>query len=104
MEKKKYENRADIPLEHRWATEDLYPTDEAWEAELAAMTEMGKELAGFAGKLGSDAQTLLDYLTGMEKADVMIHRLHNYAGRRSDEDTRNSTYQILLGKLRSAMV
>ena len=104
MEKKKYENRADIPLEHRWATEDLYPTDEAWEAELAAVTEMGKELAGFAGKLGSDAQTLLDYLTGMEKADVMIHRLHNYAGRRSDEDTRNSTYQILLGKLRSAMV
>ena len=104
MEKKKYENRADIPLEHRWATEDLYPSDEAWEAELVAVTELGKELAGYAGKLGSDAQTLLDYLTAMEKGDVMIHRLHNYAGRRADEDTRNSTYQIMQGKLRSAMV
>ena len=55
MDSKTYENRNDIPLEHRWATEDLYPCDEAWELELTHMIEEGREMAGYAGTLGRDA-------------------------------------------------
>ena len=28
MENKTFERREDIPLQHRWATEDLYASDE----------------------------------------------------------------------------
>ena len=36
---KKIPSRDQIPAEDKWAIEDLYPTDEAWEAELAALAE-----------------------------------------------------------------
>ena len=37
MENKTFERREDIPLQHRWATEDLYASDECWEQELQHM-------------------------------------------------------------------
>ena len=49
---KKIPSRDQIPAEDKWAIEDLYPTDEAWEAELAALAESQKTLASFAGRLG----------------------------------------------------
>ena len=103
-EKKKYTSRNDIPLEHRWATEDLYASDEAWYEDLAKMEEAGKELASFAGKLGNDAKTLLAYLTAMENGEILMSRLANYASRKGDEDTRVGNYQAMNGKFRTAMV
>ena len=103
-EKKTYASRDEIPLEHRWAIEDLYASDEAWEQDLTRLVEMGKELAAYEGKLGTDADTLCAYLTGMEQADEIIARLANYAGRKEDEDTRVSAYQAMNGKFRSAMI
>ena len=58
MENKTFERREDIPLQHRWATEDLYASDECWEQELQHMIAQGKEMAGYAGILGRDAKTL----------------------------------------------
>ena len=103
-EMKKFASREEIPLEARWATEDLYATDELWEADLVKMTELGKELASYAGKLGESGATLCAYLTGMEQADVLIGRLANYAARKGDEDTRVPAYQAMNGKFRTAMV
>ena len=100
---KKIPQRSEIPEADKWATEDLYPSDEAWEADLAKMEEEGKVLASFAGKL-NDAQTLFTYLEKMEQLDVNLSRLANYCMRKGDEDTRNSFYQAMNGKFRSKMV
>ena len=102
-EMKKIWKREEIPVEHTWATEDLYPSDEAWEAELAEITAEGSTLADYAGKLG-EVEKLYEYLTKMERADVRISRLANYCMRKGDEDTRNPTYQAMSGKFRSVMV
>ena len=103
-EMKKFQSRDEIPLEARWATEDLYASDELWEEDLAKLNEMAKELASYAGKLGQDGATLCAYLTAMEQADVLINRLANYASRKGDEDTRVAAYQAMNGKFRTAMV
>ena len=42
MEEKKIRLREEIPLEDTWATEDMFATDEAWEAELASLAERGQ--------------------------------------------------------------
>ena len=39
MEENKIRQRHEIPAEDKWAIEDLYATDEAWEAELATLAE-----------------------------------------------------------------
>ena len=103
-EMKKIWKREDIPVEHTWATEDLYPSDEAWEATLATLEEDKAVLTAFAGKLGQSAEVLFDYLENNERVDCKVSRLANYAMRKSDEDTRNSFYQAMTGKFRSIMV
>ena len=91
--------RSEVPQEDRWATEDLFATDEAWEAELATLADIQAEAVTYAGRLGSNAETLYTYLRKSEQADVKIGRLANYAMRKADEDTRNSFYQAMVGKL-----
>ena len=104
MDNKTFENRNDIPLEHRWATEDLYPSDEAWEQELQHMIAQGKEMAGFAGIIGRDAKTLLRYMELLEDVQVRSAQLANYAQRKGDEDTRVAAYQAMVSKFSAAFV
>ena len=104
MEEKKIRLREEIPLEDTWATEDMFATDEAWEAELASLAEDRDYLAGFAGKLGESADRLYAYLTRMEQTDSKVSLLANYAMRKSDQDTRNGFYQAMSGKFMSVAV
>ena len=101
---KKIPVRSEIPVEDTWATEDLYVSDEAWEAELATVAEDQTYAASFAGKLGGSADDLYNYLNHGEKAHSKISLLANYCMRKADEDTRNSTYQAMVGKFYSVMV
>ena len=100
----KIRDRSEIPVADQWAIEDLYKNDEAWEQELASVAEDKKVLAGFAGRLSESGQTLYDYLYHSEMADVKASRLGNYCMRKSDEDTRNATYQAMTGRFTSVMV
>ena len=99
----KIRERSEIPQEDKWAIEDLYPTDEAWEAELATVAADKEYLASFDGKL-ENAEHLLAFLTRVEELNVKADRLGNYCMRKSDEDTRNATYQAMQGKFMSEMV
>ena len=80
--------RDQIPAEDKWAIEDLYATDEAWEQELATVAVDQEYLASFAGRLAESAQVLLQYLTAVEKINAKGELLANYCMRKSDEDTR----------------
>ncbi len=101
---KKLRTREEIPQEDKWATEDLYPTDEAWEAELATVAADQEKLSSYAGKLGQSAQNLYDYLYTYEMCDVKVEKLANYCMRKADEDTRNAVYQAMSGKFMGVAV
>ncbi|HIS59692.1 MAG TPA: oligoendopeptidase F [Candidatus Faecousia faecipullorum] len=100
----KIPERSAIAPEDKWAIEDLYPSDEAWEAELKKLAEDQDALAAFAGKLGSSAETLYAYLHLSEEVNVRASRLGNYCMRKADEDTRNTTYQAMSGRFMSVAV
>ena len=97
-------NREEIPEEYKWAIHDLYATDADWQDHLATLEEDRVAMMSYAGKLGENAQNLYDYLSRMEQTEVKISRLANYCMRKSDEDTRNATYQAMVGKFRGVMV
>lgn len=103
-ETKKIRSREEIPAEDKWAIEDLYATDEAWEQELATLAEDQSALASFAGRLGQDGQTLRAYLEKMEQVNAKAELLGNYCMRKADEDTRNAVYQAMTGKFMSVVV
>ena len=100
----KIRSREEIPVEDTWATEDMYPSDEAWEAELATLEDDKALLSGFAGHLSDSAEKLLDYLINMERVDSKADLLGNYCMRKADQDTREAKYQAMSGKFMSAVV
>ena len=100
----KIRKRSEIPMEDTWALEDMYPSDEAWEQELATLAQDQKELTSFAGKLGYCAENLYAYLATTEKVNAKIELLANYCMRKADQDTREAAYQAMVGKFMSVYV
>ncbi|MBQ3217030.1 MAG: oligoendopeptidase F [Oscillospiraceae bacterium] len=96
--------RSQVAEQDKWAIHDIYATDELWEEDLKKAKELLPTIAAFAGKLGENGQTLLDYLKLEEEIAVLADALGNYAMRRSDEDARVSKYQAMVGKVMSAYV
>ena len=96
-------SREEIPQEDTWALEDLYASDEAWEQALSALTARKDEAAAYAGKLGESGETLCAFLHLLEDVDGQTALLANYAMRKADQDTRNATYQAMVGKLMGAL-
>ena len=94
----KVRQREQIPQEDKWAIEDLYVSDAAWEEELATLEADKELLVSFTGKLATSGKTLYDYLYATEMVNVKAGRLANYCMRKSDEDTRNADYQAMQGK------
>ena len=101
---KKIPERSELCEADKWALEDLYPSDEAYEADLAKFKKLTAEMAGYNGKISQSATELLAYLKLVEQAAVYLSDLVNYAERRSDEDTRVSKYQAMESGIMSAYV
>ena len=100
----KIRKRSEIPVEDTWAIEDLFATDEAWEAALAELAAQQPEMVAYAGHLADSAEKLYEYLAKNEEGNALAGRLANYCMRRSDVDTRNATYQAMVGKFMSVAV
>ncbi len=103
-ERKQIPQRREIAEEFKWAVEDLFASDDAWEAEFATIADDQALLSGFAGRLAENAQTFCAYLEASEAINSKIERLAHYAMRKSDEDTREAKYQAMAGKFMSALV
>ncbi len=101
---KKIRTREEIPEEDKWNLEDLFVSDEAWEAELKTVAEDQQYMAAFAGKLGASPENLYAYLQRYEAVKVKANLLGNYCMRKADQDTRNATYQAMNGRFSSTFV
>ncbi|MGM9599389.1 MAG: oligoendopeptidase F [Faecousia sp.] len=103
-EMKKIPERYEIREQDKWAIHDIYATDELWEEDLNKAKAYVPAYAGYVGKLGQDAKTLLSFLKMEEEVAVLADALGNYAMRRSDEDARVSKYQAMAASVMSAYV
>ncbi len=100
----KIRERSEIPVEDTWATEDLFASDAAWEEELKTLAADQEILASYAGRLGESGECLYAYMGKSEQVNAKAELLANYCMRKADEDTRNSTYQAMVGKFMSVVV
>jgi oligoendopeptidase F len=98
---KELKKRSEVLKENTWATEDLYPTDQSWQEDLEKAKTFKERILNFKGKLGESSQSLLDFYQLYDEVDILFDNLFNYASRKKDEDTKNSTYQALNGSLMS---
>ncbi|MGI6220673.1 MAG: oligoendopeptidase F [Coriobacteriales bacterium] len=89
----KFESRDQIEERYRWNLADIYADDEAFLASLEAAGSYPERCLGFQGTIAGDPAQLLAFLRLEDEIGVEIGKLMNYASRKSDEDTRVSTYQ-----------
>lgn len=96
--------RCDIPEKDKWAIEDIYPTDDAWEQDLAKAKGFAEKIASYKGLLSTDSAKLLEYLRLDDDMTVVLEALVNYAQRRNDEDTRDAKYQDMVSRMEMLFV
>ncbi len=101
---KKIPKRSEVEKKYTWATEDIFASDELWEKALEEAKQAISLSDNFKGKLGESADTLYAYLKAQDEFDRKTNLLATYAMRKSDEDTSNSFYNAMKGKLMSYAV
>ncbi|MBI5304986.1 MAG: oligoendopeptidase F [Chloroflexi bacterium] len=86
--------RKDVPLEHRWDVESIFPDDDAWETEFKRIEEMLPSLAHFRGHLADSAAMLAEWFAASEEIEMRAGKVVLYASMRHTPDT---TDQVAVG-------
>ena len=96
--------RAEADSAYTWAIEDIFPSDEAWEAAVEKLQQKAGEIAGYQGTLGDSAKQLYGYCLLETQINDLLENIYGYANRQYDVDTTNSTYQAMMAKATSIYV
>lgn len=88
-----YEKRTDIPERYTWDLSSMFESDDAFLEALDAARAYPAECLAFQGEISKDPDRLLAFLEHDDAMGIVLGKLVNYANRRSDEDTRESTCQ-----------
>ena len=89
--------RSEVKQQYKWAIEDIYPSDEAWEKDYDRALSM-INFSEYAGKLG-DRDCLLKFLKANDKLMKLAEALAVYAYMKHDEDARVSKYTSYNSKM-----
>ncbi len=83
--------RSDIAPAYQWRLEDLYRSDEAWNAAKEELAGRLDQISQFKGTLDNPASlaACLELNSDISKA---FGRLYSYASMKADQDTRQSKY------------
>ena len=98
MAAQKVMKRQEADKKYTWAIEDIYASDAQWQEEFEEVEKSIPQLETYAGRLASDADTLLAFMNLFEHTGVLNERILVYANQKYHEDTSNSVYQNLTGK------
>lgn len=101
---KELKKRSEVRKEFTWATEDIYPSDQAWQEDLNEAKKLKDHMLELKGKLGGSAGDMLEFYQLYDQITIKLDSLFNYASRKKDEDTKNATYQAMHGNLMAVYV
>ncbi|WP_413379681.1 oligoendopeptidase F [Alkalihalobacillus sp. 1P02AB] len=98
---KQLAKRHEIPEEKTWDLAAIFETDEKWEEEFKAVSQLVPTLKQYQGKLSESADILFEALKNEHELSERLGKLYTYAHMRYDQDTTNSFYQGLNDRAKS---
>lgn len=98
---KKLPARSEVPVEDTWRLEDIFATDDDWEKEFQEVKELIPGIGNHRGKLGESADSLYSCLQEQDRLLERIGKLYTYSHMKYDQDTGNSFYQGLDGRMKA---
>ncbi len=90
--------RNEVPEEHTWDLSALYPSEEAWEADLARLAQMEAPVREFQGTLAESLERFSAFLNLWDQVEQLQERLGYYAMLRQSEDAGDSSNQGRYGR------
>lgn len=95
--------REEVPEQLTWDLTSIFVSDEAWEAELKEVEQLSKQASNYKGKVADSAESLYNTLQFSDALYERLHKLYVYSHLKHDQDTTNSKYQDLDGRVRSVL-
>lgn len=99
----KQKKRDEIKLEDTWDLTHIYKTDDEFYSELKKISSDFKVISSYRGKLLESANTLLKFLKESDEIERRIYKLYYYAHLKHDQDTTNTFYQEMEGKITNVL-
>lgn len=94
--------RSEIDNEFKWAVNDIYSSDNAWEEDYQKLISQTEKPCEYQYILTESADNLYNVLKELNDTDYLVERLYVYAYMRYYEDTANSVYQDMSGRVQTA--
>ena len=95
--------RSEVPAEHRWRIEDLFPDQQAWDREYEEVKQKLGRIRQFEGKL-NEAKAIKSCFELEDEISLHTERLYVYANMKHHEDMADPTYQALSDKAKKLSV
>lgn len=100
---KTYSSRTEVPIEETWNLADLYTDIDKWERDFSKVEKIIPELKEYDGAI-HDGKSLYQYLKKSEQLSYTFNHLYAYCMLLADEDTRNTSSQSLLDRMKGLSV
>ncbi len=95
--------RSQVKSADTWDLSSLYADDAAWEKDFKKYEKLITGYEKYRGTLGDGAKVLAALLKFDDEVDQLGDNLGTYAHLKTAEDTANSTYQRMMGRIRNAV-
>ena len=97
MEKQK--ERKEIRIEDTWDLTLIFKSDEEFYNELKSVEENLSVITKYQGHILDNSNNLLSFLKQSDLDERKLYKLYYYAHLKLDQDTSNTTYQEMEGKI-----
>jgi oligoendopeptidase F len=91
--------REQVPPELTWNLGDIYPTTDAWEADVARIPEETDAVTRYRGQLGNGAAAVLGCLTARDKLAERLLSVSAYASLAVSTDGTSPQYQSMSARI-----
>jgi len=93
--------RKDVPDKYKWNLADLYPTRDAWQADLDMLSKEIDKLPEFKGRLGESSETLYKALTSSSNVVETLYKAYVYASNLSNENLNLAENQAMMQQMQA---
>ncbi len=94
--------RSEAPVDRTWNLDDIFPNEEAWKKELAAVQADIGTVTKYRGRLGQSAKVFLECLEAAEAIRTRFRRVMSYASLKLSTDGTDPDNQVAAGRVGTA--
>lgn len=95
--------RDEIETKYTWDLTLIYKTDAYFEKDYERVSKEINDITRYKGILVKSASNLLCYLKLSNELERKLYKLYYYANLKNDQDTTNTKYQAMLGKVKNLL-